>query len=437
MSETKKNPMGMAVGTFVIGLLIGLVVMYGAAPSLGLAPSTSTMVTTTAQMQGLSGTITLGDLVSLTGALSSYGQREKVAVDMAVTDINGWLAGSGSTVQFAVRHEDTATDPATALQKLQSLAAQGIQVYIGPQSSGEARNILSYANTNHLVLISQSSTAENLGIPDDFLFRMIPTDFAQGKAIARMVYSYGIQYMILVNRHDPWGDGLSTALAGRYKDLGGTVLDTVSYTPATTGTQDFAPQLTQMKTDYDAAVTKYGAGKVGVVAIEFEELAVMLQQATSYKSLLNAVWFGCDGTAVSDAITGAGSGAVAAQVKSLSTIYAPTHSDKYSAFTSAFVAKYGGQPDAYAYSAYDATWVAALSILAVGKNDGAAVQKVLISTANNYYGVAGYPDLNANGDRAISDYDIWEVGGTSGTPQWIDVGTWSASSDGVSYTQTP
>jgi branched-chain amino acid transport system substrate-binding protein len=436
MSETKKKPMGMAVGTFVIGLLIGLVVMYGAAPSLGLAPSTSTMVTTTAQMQGMSGTITLGDLVSLTGSLASYGQREKVAIDMAVTDINGWLSASGSSVQFAVHHEDTATDPATALQKLQSLAAQGIQVYIGPQSSGEARNILSYANTNHLVLISQSSTAENLGIPDDFLFRMIPTDFAQGKALARLIYQSGVQDLVIVNRHDAWGDGLSGALAARFTALGGTVIDTVSYTPAT-GTQDFSPQLTQMKSDYDSAVTKYGASKVGVAAISFEELAVMLQQASSYKTLLNAVWFGCDGTAVSDVITSAGSGSIAAQVKSLSTIYAPTRSDKYTAFTTAFVAKYGGQPDAYAYAAYDATWVGALSILAVGKNDGAAVQKVLISTANNYYGVSGYPDLNANGDRAISDYDIWEVTNTNGTATWVNVGTWSASSDAVAYTQTP
>jgi ABC-type branched-subunit amino acid transport system substrate-binding protein len=121
----------------------------------------------------------------------------------------------------------------------------------------------------------------------------------------------------------------------------------------------------------------------------------------------------------------------------LSTIYAPTRGDKYAAFTAAYVAAYGGRPDAYSYSAYDATWVAALTILAVGKNDGAAVQKALIGIANNYYGVAGWPDLNANGDRAIADYDVWEVQAVNATSyQWVNVGTWSSSADAVSYTMS-
>jgi branched-chain amino acid transport system substrate-binding protein len=429
MSE-KKKPMGMAVGTFVIGLLIGLVVMYAAAPSLGLAP-------TTKGGTGLSGTVTIGALLGLTGSLASFGQREKVSVDLAITDINAWLSASGSTVQFAERTEDTANDPAIALQKLQTLAAQGIQVYVGPLSSGEASNLLSYANTNHLILISQSSTANSLGIPNDFLFRLIPTDAAQGPAVARMVYQQGAQYAVVVSRHDAWGDGLTSSLETRYKTLGGTVLDTVSYTPITTGTQDFSPQLTQMKSDYDAAVARFGASKVGVVAVTFEEGAVLLQQASSYKSLLNAIWFGTDGTATADQLTAPGVGATAAQVKSLSTIYAPTRSDKYAAWHSAFVAKYGGEPDPYSATAYDAAWVGALSILAVGKNDGAAAQKVLINVANNYFGVAGWPYLNANGDRTISDYDIWEVTSTGGKIQWVNVGSYSATADTVAYTQTP
>jgi branched-chain amino acid transport system substrate-binding protein len=434
MSDTKKKPMKMAIGTFIIGLVIGLVVMYGVAPSL--APPSASMVATT---QSMSGTYTIGTLLSLTGALSSYGQREKVAVDMAISDINAWLNASGSRVQFQVHHTDTATDPAVALQQLQSLAAQGIQVYIGPMASSEASNVLAYANTNHLVLISQSVTGVSLAIPNDFLFRMVPTDNAQSQAVARVAYQYGVQDVIVVARHDAWGDGLSQAFETRYQQLGGTIIDTVEYTPVTSGTPDFSPQLTQMKSDYDTAVAKYGASKVAVVAVMFNEVSVMLQQASSsYKELLGTVWFGTDGTAGDNLVTGAASGAAAAQVKLLSTVFAPTRSDKYTAFTNAFVAKYGGNPDTYSYTAYDATWVAALSILAVGKNDGAAVQKILISVANNYYGVAGWPDLNANGDRTIGDYDLYEVVATNSTAvQWAHVGTWSATTDTVTYSQTP
>jgi ABC-type branched-subunit amino acid transport system substrate-binding protein len=193
-----------------------------------------------------------------------------------------------------------------------------------------------------------------------------------------------------------------------------------------------------MKSDYDAAVTKYGASKVAVVAVTFNEISVMLQQASSsYKELLGTVWFGTDGTAGDSVVTGAGSGVAAAQVKVLSTVFAPTRSTKYTAFTNAFVAKFGGNPDTYSYTAYDATWVAALSILAVGKNDGAAVQKVLISVASNYYGVSGWPDLNANGDRTVGDYDLYEVVASNNTVQWAHVGIWSATADAVTYSQSP
>ena len=431
----------MAIATFVVGLLIGLVVMYAAAPSLGLAPSSSsagmTTTVTGAAPSGLSGTITIGDLVALTGDLSAYGQRSKNAIDMAISDINTYLASSGSPVTFAVIHEDTATDPATALQKLQTLAAQGIQVYIGPMTSAEVRNVLSYADTNQLVLISQSSTAAGLGNrTNSFLFRFVPTDYAQSKAVARTAFQYGIQDAIVVARHDTWGDGLSAAIEARFTALGGTIVDSLQYTPVSSGTYDFSAQLTQMQTDYNNAVAKYGASKVGIISVSFDELSVMYQQLSSYPALTKAVWFGTDGTAQSSTIAST-AGSTAATVKSLSTIYAPTRGDKYAAFTSAYTAKYGGAPDAYAYSAYDAAWVAALSILAVGKNSGAAVQKVLASVANNYYGVAGWPDLNANGDRTIADYDVWEVQVANGTPSWVNVGTWSAAADATSYTMTP
>src|SRR5208282_4864682 len=312
----------------------------------------------------------------LTGDLSAYGQRSKNSETMAISDINAWLSTTGSNVQFAITIEDTATDPATCLSKLQTLAAQGIQVYVGPMTSAEVRNVLSYANTNHLVLISQASTAEDLGIPNDYLFRFVPTDFAQSAAVARTVWQYGIKDAIVLARHDTWGDGLSGAFETKYQALGGTIVDTVQYTPISSGTYDFSAQLTTMTSDYNAAVAKYGASSVGVVAVSFDELSVVYQQLSSYPALTKAVWFGTDGTAQSSTVAST-AGSTAAAVKSLSTIYAPTRGAKYAAFTAAYAAKYGGQPDAYSYSAYDATWVAALTILAVGKNDGVAVQAAL------------------------------------------------------------
>lgn len=402
----------------------------------GGATVTQTLTSTaisTVEGGGLSGTIAIGNLVSLSGSLASYGQRSKVAVDLAIADVNDWLKVSGYGVQFKVNHEDTATDPAVALQKLQTLAAQGVKIYVGPMTSGEARNIISYANSNNLVLISQSSTAEDMGIPNDYLFRLVPTDFAQSKALAALIWDSGVRSVVIVQRHDTWGDGLTAALVSFYEDLGGNVVDVIQYDP---NTADFSPILATVNTDYNNAVSQYGAGATAIVAVSFDELANIYQQVNSYPDLLQSVWFGSDGTAQSSTVAST-AGSIAAQVKSLSTIYAPTRSEKYASFTARVTQQTGGAPDAYAYAAYDATWVAALSILSAGKNDGAAVAKLLPGVANNYYGVAGWPDLNANGDRTISDYDIWQVVTSGGTASWVQIGTWSSSTGKVAFTVQP
>ncbi|MDG6898165.1 MAG: ABC transporter substrate-binding protein [Nitrososphaerota archaeon] len=464
--KTRRNGVSTAAvaALFIIGLIIGAGAVYGlgvssSAPSTVTSTVTSTVagagatqtqtivstVTGTAA-SGLSGTITIGDLVALTGDLSAYGQRSKDAVDMAIADINAWLATTGSPVRFAVDHEDTATDPNTALQKLQLMASKGIQAYVGPMTSAEARNVLSYANNNHLVLISQSSTAEDLKIANDYLFRLVPSDYAQAAAAAKMMQALGIKDAIFISRSDTWGVGLSSATIADFKAIGGTEVDQIQYQVSSSGSYDFSSQLATLNTDYTNAVKQYGAANVGIMAVSFDELATMYQQASSYPSLLSSTWFGTDGTAESSTVTGT-SGQTAAQVKSLSTIYAPTLSSKEQNFTNAFVAKYNQHPDAYSYSAYDATWVAALSIIACGANSGACIQKTLPGVAAGYFGVAGWPDLDYGGDRAIADYAIWEVGPCSSAPAgsctagqtytWNQVGTWNSGSNSVTFTQTP
>jgi branched-chain amino acid transport system substrate-binding protein len=444
------------IGVFIVGLLIGMGAIYALAPSIGLSSTATTTVagagtnttvtTTVAGKGGLSGTITLGGLTSLTGDLSAYGQRSKDAQNLAISDINAWLAQSGATYKFAMDIEDTATDPTTALQKLQLMASEGEQVFVGPMTSAEVRNVITYANTNKLVLISQSSTAQDLKIANDFLFRFVPSDFAQASAAAALVYQYGVKDAVVVNRGDTWGVGLSNAFKSDYVALGGKLVGNVTYQVISSGSYDFTAQLSQINSLYTSAVSTYGAANVGIISFSFDELATLYQQSTTYPALSQTTWFGSDGTAESSTVTST-AGSAAAAVKSLSTIYAPTLSAKEANFTSRFVAAYNQHPDAYAYSAYDATWAAALAIIACGANSGACVQKTLPGVAASYFGVAGWPDLDSAGDRAIADYAIWEVvscttapAGTCTSGQtygWEQVGTWSAGTGTVTFTSKP
>jgi branched-chain amino acid transport system substrate-binding protein len=361
-------------------------------------------------------------------------------MQMAMSDVNAWLANSSSPVRFQLVVEDTETDPAISLQKLQTLASQGIQVVVTGQSSAETRNQLAYMAANHIVEITGGSSAPDLShpVPNPYFFRLIAPDDACAIAWARLVSQLGYKAVIVTGRSDTWGDDIWTVFQQRFTQLNGTIIDYVPYTPVTTGTQDFTPQLTLMSSDYATAVTKYGASKVAIIAISWEEVASMYQQAqTSYPALLNAVWFGSPGSAESTVVLSS-SGKVAAQVKSISLTNAPTRSAKWTDFANRIVTQMGGgYPDPFSGACYDAVWVAALSILYAGSANGAAVQKVVRLVANQYYGVTGWPDMNAYNDRAIQDYDIFEVQIVNGTPQWVYVGTYSAGSDSVTFTQTP
>jgi len=129
---------GMAAALLVVGLLVGAGLTYALTSSSGSSKTSTVTSTTTASgsASGLSGTITIGDLTDLSGALSAIGTQQKTAVDLAITDINAYVAKAGMTnLKFAAQDDDTGLVPATALSDLQSMHASGIQAVVVPLTS--------------------------------------------------------------------------------------------------------------------------------------------------------------------------------------------------------------------------------------------------------------------------------------------------------------
>jgi len=56
----------------------------------------------------------------------------------------------------------------------------------------------------------------------------------------------------------------------------------------------------------------------------------------------------------------------------------------------------------------------------------------MLTVADNYYGVTGWTQLEASGDRVATIYQIWKVVTPSGgTPTWVYGGYWDATTDTV------
>ncbi|MCS7095373.1 MAG: ABC transporter substrate-binding protein, partial [Thaumarchaeota archaeon] len=351
-------------------------------------------------------------------------------------EVNDYLRSIGAGFTIRVVVEDTETKPETADAKLKSLAARGIVLYIGPQTSAEIRRVKSYTDANKLLLFSQSSTAPDLAIPDDFVFRGCPDDTIQGPIGPRLAKELGVTHIIYVWRGDAWGDGLYRTSSAEASKLG------LRISGEGTGGVRYAPE----KRDFSAEVASLvqtvrqliGQGvspdKIMIEYIAFGEAVAFLSTAADYAELGRVRWFGSDGTAqLAELLQDPKARDFAVRVKWLNPIFAPAENDKTQRVTNHVRQKLGREPDAYAYAAYDQLWAYTLALLQVGRVDADLIRRVLPSVARNYYGAVGPMILNAAGDLAGADYGIWVVSRVGDKFDWVKVGTYSFATGAFSW----
>jgi branched-chain amino acid transport system substrate-binding protein len=414
MSAEKPRGMGTTALVSIATLILGIVIGAFAVAPVAVTPPTV----------GLTGEIQIGALLPLTGDLASYGENSREAVKLAESEVNSFLAKSGAKFTIEVVVEDTQTKPDVALQKLQSLAAKGVKLYVGPQTSAEIRQIKSYADSNKLVLVSQSSTAPDLAIPGDYVFRFCTDDTIQGPIGPRLAKTLGLTHIIYVWRGDAWGDGLYRASSDEAKKLGLTVVTGPRYD---TVKKEFSAEAKALADEVQKLVNQgVKPEKIMVEFIAFAEAVPFFVAVADYSVLRQVKWFGSDGTAqLSELLAEPKAAEFAVQTKWVNPIFAATSSDKFVKVRDAVKAKLGREPDSYAYAAYDAVWVLTLALMQVGKYDGEAVKNVLSDIARNYFGAVGWINLNAAGDLAFADYILWVVEKRAGKYEWVDVGTYS------------
>src|SRR5690606_35111237 len=135
--------------------------------------------------------IPIGVLLPFTGAGAAEGPFMRNAAELAFEEIHEMLAAGRSDIQFQLVVEDTRTTPEGALAAIESLAAAGVQVVIGPYSSAASSGVRGFADANKILVISASSTSPALAIPNDYLFRLIVSDTLQGSAVSALLNPHG------------------------------------------------------------------------------------------------------------------------------------------------------------------------------------------------------------------------------------------------------
>ena len=359
--------------------------------------------------------VQIGVLLPLTGKLSALGGHLQPTTVLASDDFNDYLEANGYTWRVQLVMEDTGASPVLALEKIQALHARGADIVVGPVTSASVSSIMPYANDNNMIVIAPVSSSPALAIPDDSVFRLTPDDRNQGKAMGALLYNSGIDVLIPVWRGDTYGDGLRDAVAADFETRGGTTHDGIRYNPEI---GEFSVSMSSLADMVSEVVREYGADRVAVLAISFEEVVPLLQSASGYDILSDVQWFGSQAVAQSTPIISDGIALGFAQNANLTSLQlwqAPgIRADSISERLTELL---GEAPNTYTSNVYDAMWLAGMTVLESGSADPLVLRASVRGVADSGIGGAlSSTAMNEAGDLILASYRIWYVSNDTWVP---------------------
>ncbi|MDD9808332.1 MAG: ABC transporter substrate-binding protein [Thaumarchaeota archaeon] len=377
-----------------------------------------------AERAGLSGTYTLGHVAPLSGDLSQYGNDGIAAARLAEADFNEYLESLGAEWRLALAHEDTQTNPALALDRITSLKARGVNAAI-VYSSAAVNSIKGYVDANGMTVISGTSTAPQLAVAGDGVFRLVPDDTRQGPALAALMAGSGIEAIVPVWRSDTWGTGLEESAREAFEALGGTVAEGVPYNPESPALSVSASVLAER---VEALVAEHGAERVAVLSISFAETLEIMQEASAHDALDGVAWFCTDGITGNTNLLADPIGLAFAETTRLrGTQPAAADTAQRADVEARLVEELGRIPNTYSFGVYDAVWLFGKSVLESGSDSPEAIRAALPLVASVHSGAVGHTELNEAGDLDSADYSIWGVE----DGEWRVVATYMAASGAV------
>lgn len=370
--------------------------------------------------------VRVGALLPLTGGYSSVGVQVDAATQVAVDDFNAYLDEMGAGWQLVLTREDSASNPVIALEKIQTLHTAGADIVFGPAGSERVSNVKHYVDTNNMLVLSCCSTSPAISIAGDRIFRIVADDFNQGLALGKLLEHRGIEAIVTIHIGDTYGDGLIGAAADNFMARGGIVSDNgIRYNP---DTSEFSVSVSSLADEVQSFVDMYGADNVGIVVVAFDEIVPILQTAGNYPVLMDVHWFGSETIAQSSDIVGDRIASEFVNEAGFDAVQLLLDTgDKAEHVAAALSDEFGDSPNAFAYTGYDAVWLAGLSILEAGSADPTDVVAVLPDVAADYSGALSSTPLNENGDLATVNYQVWTISGA----EWITEETYYIDTDTI------
>lgn len=395
--------------------LMAIVVAVASLAGAALATAATTRHDSTAA----GGTINLkiGEVVPLTGPLSSFGPSFYKAGQMAVAQANAAAKAAGYPMNITIAEGDEGTSPTTAVSAARQLAASGINCLIGGISTGDsvamAQAVTIPGKLTQIAPTASAAVYGTMHAKGQLTFRTIQTDAFQTLVLAHVMAQelHGAKGKVvsLAGRNDAYGGPATAAFASAWKKLGGKIQGPVLYDPNATS--------------YDSEAAKIVANHPAAFVIEdfpetYAKVGAALLRTGQFSASQLYTTSGFPAQIPKGTPPEALNGAMVVQPGS------PTSGKVITTYNKAYAA-FAAKPKAqqpFNTNNYDATMLCILASAAAHSSNGAAIAKKVIPVSApggkaysflqltsafkalkagkdiNYEGVSGSLDLNAQGD---------------------------------------
>ncbi|MDH3765129.1 MAG: ABC transporter substrate-binding protein [Nitrosopumilus sp.] len=421
MSSSKKIGIGIIVILVIIGIAYGVLGTDSENMDADIAESSVDETTE------LSGEVTIGLILPLTGDLATHGEENWEGSKFGVIEFNKHLEEIGAPWHLKMISEDSATSPVIALEKLSALNAKGVGIIVGPETSSNIRNIKGYSDSNNMLLVSCCSSAPALAIPNDSVFRLVPDDSNQGTALGKLIQHEKMQVLIPVWRGDTWGDGLKEAAVNSFIERGGQTDEGIRYNPES---PEFSASTSLLAKKVQQYVDEHGTDKVGVLFLGFAEILQFTQSASEHEILDKVRWFGPGANTKEHKLIDDPIGLEFSTNVQFTTVQvAASKNPTYELVQEHLTETLGKTPNTFVHSSYDAVWIIGLAMLETQSSDVGVIKDAIPGIAENYSGAIGSTKLNAAGDLAQANYEVWGIR----NGEWELLGQYTQSDDSIEF----
>ena len=281
----------------------------------------------------------------LTGAAAAYGNAVVNGAKLAADEINA--AGGVNGYTFEVNGQDDETDTEKAINAYNTLKDWGMQILVGTTTSKPCIAVAAETANDNMFQITPSGSAVEC-VANDNVFRVCFADPDQGTASAKYIgeHKLATKVAIIYDSSTEYSSGLREAFVNEAANQGIEIVADEAFT-ADTNT-DFSVQLDKAK---DA-----GAELV-FLPIYYQEASIILKQASDKE--FAPIFFGCDG--MDGILSVENFDKSLAEGLMLLTPFSTTE-ETSKAFTDAYVAAYGIEPNQFAADSYDAVYAVKAAI---------------------------------------------------------------------------